>query len=660
MKRRSVLSIILFLLAGINLSLVGQTLKSYQKAAEKALARQDYHAAAGYLQKALEIEPESVFLQFAYAETARRFNSLEIAAEYYALVTRSKQKAEYPTAYYGLGMTLKQLGDYDRAEKAFTDFINLKTTRTDQNLIKQAVKEIDICRWAAKMPVTDTVTVTALGKLINTPYSEFAPYLTDGELYYSSYRFLNKDDKHDPPRYLTKILSSKNGSKGRSLRSGFNLSDKHTAHTVFSRDGSRFYFTICDYVEESTEIRCRIYYREKDKRGRWERKPTALPAVINSDKFTATQPTVLFDSLHNKEYLIFASDRPGGRGKTDLWMSEINGKDFAPPVNLTDLNTPENEATPFYHHPTEVLYFSSDGHRGLGGYDIFAAGRKDAAWQLPRHTGKPLNSSYNDLYFFLADDARIGYLSSNRLGSRYLDAQNKTCCNDIYQAEFSAREPEEPVVTDTPPTPDIPPIETKITKPPEPTRLEDFLPLALYFDNDEPDKRTRRTTTKKDYMTTYEAYTGRRAEYIREYAAPLDDDNRYEAEILMEDFFTERVDKGYRWLFLFSEILEKRLAAGERVEIFVKGYTSPRAQSDYNVNLGKRRISSVRNHFANYDNGVFLPYLNGGKLVITERSFGETAAASGVSDDLADVRNSVYAIGAAKERRVEIVEIKRD
>ena len=94
------------------------------------------------------------------------------------------------------------------------------------------------------------------------------------------------------------------------------------------------------------------------------------------------------------------------------------------------------------------------------------------------------------------------------------------------------------------------------------------------------------------------------------------------------------------------------------MEIFVTGYTSPRAQSDYNVNLGKRRVSSVRNHFASYANGILLSYLNSGKLLITERSYGETTAAAGVSDDLEDVRNSIYAIGAAKERRVEIVEVK--
>ncbi|MBK8704890.1 MAG: hypothetical protein IPN33_15810 [Saprospiraceae bacterium] len=123
-------------------------------------------------------------------------------------------------------------------------------------------------------------------------------------------------------------------------------------------------------------------------------------------------------------------------------------------------------------------------------------------------------------------------------------------------------------------------------------------------------------------------------------------------------FFEEKVNKGYEWLLRFSEILHERLVAGHQVEIFIKGFTSPRAQSDYNLSLGRRRISSLRNHFDTYREGLFSSFLKSGQLIITERSFGEATAAAGVSDDLFDLRNSVFSIGAANERRVEIVEIK--
>ena len=213
-----------------------------------------------------------------------------------------------------------------------------------------------------------------------------------------------------------------------------------------------------------------------------------------------------------------------------------------------------------------------------------------------------------------------------------------------------------PLVTE----PVLPPVIPVLEEEKEPETLEDFLPLALYFDNDEPDKRTRKTTTKKTYETTYERYIKRKKTYLKEYTKPVEEDDKASAEQFMDDFFEDEIKKGFNHLFLFSEILLKRLKEGEKVEIFIKGFTSPRAKSDYNLALGKRRVSSLRNHFATYKDQIFQPYIDGGQLIITERSFGEATAAADVSDELEDQRNSIYSVSAARERRVEIVEIKRE
>ena len=138
----------------------------------------------------------------------------------------------------------------------------------------------------------------------------------------------------------------------------------------------------------------------------------------------------------------------------------------------------------------------------------------------------------------------------------------------------------------------------------------------------------------------------------------FDNYEQQDAEDRMDDFFENDIRRGHDFLIRFSEILLTRLQKGDQVEIFIKGFTSPRAQSDYNLALGARRVSSLRNHFDSWSNGVFRSYLQSGRLRISERSFGETSAARDVSDDLFDVRNSVYSIGAMRERRVEIVEVK--
>ena len=129
------------------------------------------------------------------------------------------------------------------------------------------------------------------------------------------------------------------------------------------------------------------------------------------------------------------------------------------------------------------------------------------------------------------------------------------------------------------------------------------------------------------------------------------------AQQAITEFFQEEVRTGYEQLNQLCALLAQRLAAKDTVEVFIKGFTSPRAESDYNLNLGKRRISSVRNHLFEWSDGILAPYLNAGQLKVTEVSFGETTAKAGLSDDLKDERNSIYAPEAARERRVEIVEI---
>jgi outer membrane protein OmpA-like peptidoglycan-associated protein len=338
-------------------------------------------------------------------------------------------------------------------------------------------------------------------------------------------------------------------------------------------------------------------------------------------------------------------------------------------VNATPLNTPENDATPFFHSPTQKIYYSSEGWPGLGGYDIFSAGKDDATFSEPRNAGAGLNSSYNDLYFFLKDDSRNGYLSSNRTGAFYLDESNKACCNDIFS--FKLPHPEEKY---TPPTPEdtmpslvtkAPPPEIKEDPEPQPVpqvkepELADFVGLPLYFDNDEPDKRTRKSVTKKQYEETVLTYLEKQDEYRLRFSQGLDGDRHDAAEAQTDDFFETEVRQGYDRLTQLAELLLVRMQKGEHLEVLIKGFTSPRAKSDYNLELGKRRVSSVKNYFEYFSDGALKPYIQSGQLKLSEVSFGETNARSSISDDLRDERNSIYHPDAARERRVEIVEIRK-
>lgn len=637
-------------------SIFSQTLKAFEKAADKAFQEKDYYTAFVHLQSALEIRPEKAALQYKFAEAARHFQSYEIAEEYYQKVMKNEEAAVFPMAPFWLAMMKKSLGKYQEAKLLFQQF---SKNQDDNYYSKRAKIEIATCEWAIQLePKKDLIAkVEHLDKKVNTPYSEIGPLPRGDTLYYSSFRYSFDEDDHKPKRKLTKTLSSRNNSKGRTLRRNYNVSEKHTAHTTFSTDGKRIYFTICKYDTGAT-IKCEIYYREKDRRKRWKKDPVKLPLSINQKGFTATHPAIGYDSIEQKEILYFVSDRIGGKGKLDIWYSEITADSFSTPQNLVLINTSENDLTPFYHTPSQKLYFSSDGHSGLGGFDVFELDESKGAEAI-QNLGIPINTSYNDLYYAVNRQGMIAYLSSNRPGSFYLDKSNKACCYDIFKVNFSKPEPQNETEELAEESPEEP-LEDTIEPSKEPETLEDFLPLALYFDNDEPDKRTRRTSTKKSYGTTYQKYYSKKQEYLSQFVKPLDDEDRFEAEQAVEDFFEDQIKKGYEHLFLFSDILLKRLEKGEKVEIFIKGFTSPRAKSDYNLSLGKRRVSSLKNHFDSHQHGIFKPYLKNGQLIISETSFGETHADTSVSDVLNDLRGSIYHPNAAKERRVEIVEIKTE
>lgn len=667
---------------------LAQSRHSYERAGDKAFEQKDYGAALQHYQTALSRKPDDAALLWKSAESARLIHADALAERWYRRIEAAeKRKPMYPLLPLRLGETLRKQGKYDEAARYFERFL-------DQNPASEwaafAKTNLEACQWASRQtPTADSVVVKNAGKHLNSPYSDFAPALLGDSLFFSSYRFDKRGDKSIPKTKLTKVmLSVKNGRPREAARPFPSTDTAHVAHTAFFGDGHFLLFTLCKN-RNASDIRCDLWLAIKDVRNRWTA-PIRLPEPVNLGGYTTTQPHVTFDTAAEQLLLWFASDRPGGQGGLDLWYTPLDTNwfcpchipvdarkpfplpAFTPPANVSTLNTPGDEVTPFFHEPTQTLYFSSNGRpENFGGFDIYRARRlADGSLAPPENAGPGLNTPYNDLYFILAPDGYSGYLSSNRPGAQYLDEANKFCCNDLFTVQFLMP----PDTTPAPPTADAPPIPARPLErptipieqlnppklpPPPPPQLKDFIGLPLYFDNDEPDRRTRRTTTQKNYAETIIPYLERQSEYRERFAAGLQGPQRDSAEQRIDDFFDNEARRGYERLEQLCELLLERLQAGETVEIVLKGYTSPRAESDYNLALGKRRVSSVRNYFTAYANGAFLPYLNTGQLKVSETSFGETTARRGISDDLRDERNSIYHPDAARERRVEIVEIRQ-
>ena len=101
----------------------------------------------------------------------------------------------------------------------------------------------------------------------------------------------------------------------------------------------------------------------------------------------------------------------------------------------------------------------------------------------------------------------------------------------------------------------------------------------------------------------------------------------------------------------------KVLNLGNKIELHVKGYSSPLHEKDYNINLSKRRIMSLKNYIIEYKKGVFIKFLNSEKIIIKELPFGEEKASRNVSSDPKNKSLSIYSIEAMLERKIEIIDV---
>ena len=195
-----------------------------------------------------------------------------------------------------------------------------------------------------------------------------------------------------------------------------------------------------------------------------------------------------------------------------------------------------------------------------------------------------------------------------------------------------------------------------------PDPLNEYLPIPLYFDNDFPNPRTISDTTFLDYQKTFVDYMKKKEpEFIPGYIRGLKGAERTTDSLLIDNFFELEVRSNWVKFFEFSDSLYAILERGDSIELTLKGYASPLANSEYNLHLTNRRIASVYNHFQIFDGGVFKRYYktdNSGSLKIIREPNGDSKAPVGISDNGRDRRSSVYDVAPSRERRVEIVGVR--
>ncbi len=400
-----------------------------------------------------------------------------------------------------------------------------------------------------------------------------------------------------------------NGIWSQKKYSIYNFDFLNTSNISFFND-SIVLFSICNEDMQS----CKIAYIKKNT----EKKFKEI-SNLSSDIFLNTQA---FIAAHlGKNVLYFVSDRNGGFGGLDIWISIIDEEgNFGVPINAgKKINSSADEITPFYNYHNGMIYFSSNKKTGMGGFDIYKAKGSLNLWDNPKNV-EELNSEKDDLYLVFYDE-NTGYLSSNRKGSQFKNTEY--CCNDIFSFKY-----------------ETPIIDTASSQ----LEVKGLLPLSLYFHNDEPDRLTMSDTTVKTYKDSYISYFMIKSDYEK-------------INKKSNVFFESILQKNFNTLNNLLERLLSNLSKGKKVELQIRGYSSPLHTYTYNQNLSKRRIISLINYIKQFKNGSFKKHIFSRNLIIKELSFGEEKSPKTVSDDAKNKKESIYSIEAMLERKIEIIDV---
>lgn len=256
---------------------------------------------------------------------------------------------------------------------------------------------------------------------VSSEADEYLPVITPDQQYIYFTRRTNEKERGvygERDIKVERFSFGKNQSsfrfeKGVPMTTPFNKNNNEGGATL-TADNKTMYFTICK--TESDGINCDIWFSQQLNNGQWSEIKNAGPKV-NGKSSWDSQPSISSDG----KLLFFASDRLGGLGEIDIYYCEKNEKgEWSEAKNLgAIINTPGSEKSPFFHSDGKTLYFSSNGHIGFGGYDIyFSKLEKDGKWTKPKNIGYPINSEKEDLGFFVSTDGQKGYFASDKLSGK--------------------------------------------------------------------------------------------------------------------------------------------------------------------------------------------------------------------------------------------------
>lgn len=429
MKKNTIL--LIFVL--VSISITAQNKKTSK--ADKLFDSYEYTQAVNEYLALVTKEDSDSYVSEQLAECYyNMYNTIE-AEKWFRKVIQSQSKQNAET-YYKYAQVLKSNAKYAESDEQMKIFSGM--TPNDQRAVDFNKNQNYLQELNNKQKLFDVTEIS-----INSTKSDFGAVLYGDALYFVSSR--NENNKlygwNNEP-FLDIYKSTYNASKGSySLPTPVDeLNTKfHEGPVSISKDGNIIYFSSesfnenlfdKDKVKKIKFGQVNIYKANKEN-GKWG-SMTSLP--FNSKMFSSGNPSV--DS--EGKTLYFASNMPGSIGGTDIWKVTINNNGtYGSPENLGNkINTVENENFPFIAD-NNILYFSSNGLTGFGGFDIFSVDLNKN--ETPNNLGKPVNTEKNDFAFSYNKETNIAFLSSNRSGKDHIYGAVPICKMEILTVVKNAK-----------------------------------------------------------------------------------------------------------------------------------------------------------------------------------------------------------------------------
>lgn len=394
----------------------------FSQAQERLLRKGDAYFEGGRFSKALVMYEKS-FERGYYeahslenaAECLKQLKDAGLAADFYeSLLTRHLIAEDIFHFQYAEALRCSER--YEDARLYFSKFL---ASHVDDSIATIRIQACDSAlKWKSERP---NLEVSNLER-VNSSNSDFAPaYYKDGLVFCSSREDVlirKKSEGYNEPFTDLYVVENKNGTWGKAERFSSSINTfLHEGPATFSAQFDTIYFS--RNGEGLANNHLKLFSAVSGPSG-WN-VPSGF--MLNDSTCSFAHPSISKDG----NLFFFSSNIPGGFGGTDIYVCIKADSNWSLPINLgANVNTSGNEVFPSYTHEGHI-YFSSDGHAGMGGFDIFLSEQRDGEWQQAVNLKPPVNSGADDFSFVPGASKGSGYFSSSRPGGKGKD--------DLYEAK---------------------------------------------------------------------------------------------------------------------------------------------------------------------------------------------------------------------------------